>query len=503
MSETVYKAEVLGPKGYDKIDRFEIMKIDDGTLRTFGIIELGEGDESQEKKIVLPDISQLYGYDPKMERSARGVWELNGTETPIVVIGVAPTKDDETYYKIEGSETSIPASQIRWLKEGESIDEPATEDLPDDPEELKQIIRGLREEMRLMITESAAVIAEENRAMHDELRDAIADIPNAIKAALTERDISPIRSGSYVRVIGTDTVGRVERFDDDDGDEARAVVVDKEGEVIDIYPVKRLEIVSAPPPPPETDPRYPYKEPLLKKWNRRIRGDTTPSPEYVYVDERGRRYFVVDDERIYVEDNKKDKGGRILGAAALVLATGALLIAGCDALDDDDDGESKTVNRSEFNTYVNTDNDRDAEQAKEIDNLQNRVTDLEAENNDQEEEITDLEGQVDNLQDKVKNLRKELSGGGYSIPEAVNGSEVTVRSGYGYTQVIRDMFPGYSATAYLAAHQDAVDHFGKNYISGIPKYTIASGELRLGSTGTGVVKPSVRTHIFKFLRDNY
>jgi hypothetical protein len=79
-----------------------------------------------------------------------------------------------------------------------------------------------------------------------------------------------------------------------------------------------------------------------------------------------------------------------------------------------------------------------------------------------------------------------------TVPAPSNSTEsFRVESGHGYTQEIRDAFPGHTPQEYLQAHNLMLQQYGPDYIQGVGHYTMQNGQLGLSSTGEAHFAPGV------------
>jgi hypothetical protein len=73
-----------------------------------------------------------------------------------------------------------------------------------------------------------------------------------------------------------------------------------------------------------------------------------------------------------------------------------------------------------------------------------------------------------------------------------------VEGGHGFSQEIKDSFPGHSAQEYLKAHESMLQQFGPEYLDGVDTYT-ENGELRIqGAADSASWKPGVEEALKKF-----
>lgn len=89
-----------------------------------------------------------------------------------------------------------------------------------------------------------------------------------------------------------------------------------------------------------------------------------------------------------------------------------------------------------------------------------------------------------------------------SLNNGEHGAETlpfAIERGHGYTQEIKDSFPGFSAVQYRDANRAALQAFGQEYLHGVAKYRMPDGELGLAHTGTGNWAPGVEG----FLQDYF
>jgi hypothetical protein len=81
---------------------------------------------------------------------------------------------------------------------------------------------------------------------------------------------------------------------------------------------------------------------------------------------------------------------------------------------------------------------------------------------------------------------------GKSNTETNNEYDINVDPGNGYTQEIQDAFPHHSGSEYFRAYQAALGRFGRNFISGVPKYRMADGNWGLGRPGPAQWTPAAK-----------
>lgn len=91
------------------------------------------------------------------------------------------------------------------------------------------------------------------------------------------------------------------------------------------------------------------------------------------------------------------------------------------------------------------------------------------------------------------------AGSGSFEPAGVS-SNIYIEPGHGFTHELKDIFPGYSGAKYYAAHQAAVAKFGPNYLTNVPKYTTASGDIRFSRPGEATLRLTVRAFIENYLK---
>src|SRR4051794_5690764 len=63
MSEIIANIDPGMPTGYEKLDGIEVTKQKDGSLRYNGIIKLGDGPNTFERKVQIPDLLEMWGMD--------------------------------------------------------------------------------------------------------------------------------------------------------------------------------------------------------------------------------------------------------------------------------------------------------------------------------------------------------------------------------------------------------------------------------------------------------
>ncbi len=86
------------------------------------------------------------------------------------------------------------------------------------------------------------------------------------------------------------------------------------------------------------------------------------------------------------------------------------------------------------------------------------------------------------------------------IEAPATAPKFNIEDDHGPTQEIQDLFPGQDSAQYAAAHHDAVNKFGKDYIQGVAKYEDpATGELRFAHGGEANLAPEVQ----KFFEDRF
>ncbi|HET7528629.1 MAG TPA: hypothetical protein VFJ84_00150 [Candidatus Saccharimonadales bacterium] len=64
MSEVLATLDPELPGGYEKLDGIEVVEQKDGSYRYNGLVELGEGDAKMIRRVQLPDLAEMWGYDP-------------------------------------------------------------------------------------------------------------------------------------------------------------------------------------------------------------------------------------------------------------------------------------------------------------------------------------------------------------------------------------------------------------------------------------------------------
>jgi hypothetical protein len=100
MSEVLASVDAAMPRGYEKLDRIEIVKQDKGNIRFNGVIELGEGENKLERRVLLPDLVEMWGVaENKSEEDPEKIWlkkrvdELTARVAELEArLGVQPTQ---------------------------------------------------------------------------------------------------------------------------------------------------------------------------------------------------------------------------------------------------------------------------------------------------------------------------------------------------------------------------------------------------------------------------
>lgn len=72
MSEVVGSLDPVMPVGYEKLDGIEVVKQQDGSIRYNGLLRLGTDGVTLDRKVLLPDLAEVWGYDSEQSQTE---WE--------------------------------------------------------------------------------------------------------------------------------------------------------------------------------------------------------------------------------------------------------------------------------------------------------------------------------------------------------------------------------------------------------------------------------------------
>jgi regulator of replication initiation timing len=73
MSEVIHSFNTGMPRGYEKLDGIELVKQKDGE-KYRGVLVLGDGEDTFERRVQIPDVLEMWGYDPE-DREREAEWQ--------------------------------------------------------------------------------------------------------------------------------------------------------------------------------------------------------------------------------------------------------------------------------------------------------------------------------------------------------------------------------------------------------------------------------------------
>jgi hypothetical protein len=115
--------------------------------------------------------------------------------------------------------------------------------------------------------------------------------------------------------------------------------------------------------------------------------------------------------------------------------------------------------------------------------------------------VTDIIGDKDFtvISDQIITPPVEQRSASNTQPEIQSNVLFEVTHSEGYTQNIKQTFPGFSSQEYAQTHNAAIDKYGPDYLQGVPKYIMQDGGWGLASSGTGWWTPEVYNYLQQYL----
>jgi hypothetical protein len=238
----------------------------------------------------------------------------------------------------------------------------------------------------------------------------------------------------------------------------------------------------------EAETRTQEDDPSVKGWMRRTynritrRGESELVPVVIYTEDGE---AIVVNEEVPVVDQRKKAFIAVLGVAALV-GVGALGYA----LGEGSNHKVIVTPPAVTRTVPARSNPN----MEAID--KNRYKLLLHE----EEQLGAVEAANARLRGELKAEKQEEQAEHKSEVKGLNS--IVINMGNGYTQEIQDSFPGHSGSQYFKAYRAALNHYGRDFIRGVPKYKMTDGNWGLGRPGPAQWAPNVRNFLKGFFANH-
>lgn len=173
MSETLSRVSKGLPESLKKEYKEVVSeKTSSGSIRHYGIRKSTEGKDP----VSAPKLIKAYGYDPKETNPpASGVWSTSHGDIPIKVVGIHGRMNGEDFLKIEGANTGVPRSDIRFdVPQASEI--PQTLEFENRLSQMEQRISALESQLQ-EVTKERDELKQENQ----ELKQKIAQLESGEK----------------------------------------------------------------------------------------------------------------------------------------------------------------------------------------------------------------------------------------------------------------------------------------------------------------------------------